>query len=620
MSSSGLKRPAETTSSILSADADDLSRLRALLLADDRVQLDARTAALEYALAQAVTKDDFSERLIGELAKALKRAERNDPKAVARAISPAVVQSIRREIVNSREDMVEALYPITGRMVRAAVRDAFSSLIADLNKRLDALTSPALLKAHAKSIVLRKPASSFLIADSADQLSLKRGLLIDRQSGTLVHSWKSEGDTDNSDESSLVSSMFAAISTFTAENYDGPDAELRTLDLNGRHVALRHSARHMLVVEHIGAMNSTAAAHIDGSFEQIVENVEDADTLTGIALLQPANHHAETATNKKSPAKIIFAAVGFSAIALLGWHIGDRVWFAGQTDIIHKHIALEAPFHAPAIVTDRNNRSIIVRGLVPPGFELQSVIEPLNEVGITVINQTQPVAGANDLSAAQRDVDTQLTVLANELADLRTLSVSQGDDIADRIERLSVQIASADTSLEERLSSADARISALSDDFAALDGGSANQTDQLLTLDERAAANAQQLEALRQRLDQERVARIANAVAAIEGKTITFTDGTAYAEPALAANHIASITELARMYNFELIVQGYSDEVGSTQTNERVSRERADEIARQLTSSGLLVDQVTVEALGAVPDRHGLTARQVRVVVVKKDG
>ena len=55
---------------------------------------------------------------------ALERAEVN-PARLATTIAPVVVSAIRNEIKNSREQMIEALYPIVGRLVSAAVANAF---------------------------------------------------------------------------------------------------------------------------------------------------------------------------------------------------------------------------------------------------------------------------------------------------------------------------------------------------------------------------------------------------------------------------------------------------------------------------------------------------------------
>lgn len=686
MSATRLTRPVETNEPVSPTDGDDLNRLRSLLLADDRVQLDARTAALENALAQAVTKDSFAERLTDELAKALKRAERNDPKAIARAISPAVVQSIRREIVNSREDMVEALYPITGRMVRAAVRDALSNLIGDLNKRLDALTSPALLKAHAKSIVFRKPASSFLIAESRNDLKLERGLLIDRQTGSLVHAWQSDTLSGQSEESALVSSMFAAISTFTAENYDGPDAELRTLDLNGRQVALRHSARHVLVIEHTGAMQSETTAHIDMCFEQIVESVDDDEALAAIPLL--ADQHQATQANRRnldqrSPAKLFFAALALIVFGLLAWHVWDRVWFAGKTELVVQSVAEQAPFHAPDVQAQRIDRTITVRGLVPPGFSLLAVTEQLAQAGVTLNNKTQPVAGATDLSDARRDAAQQLSLLTNELEALKSTILQQNEDfnarlgagltgIADQLTAEISTVRSEQAALATRIDGLTSGVDTLRTRFAAqadvlvkqdgLASEQASAMDRFATLLEQQAATLdQQRQALavldqqatgtgdqlgeftaqvQAQLDaqqaaastsqrtmetlQEQVRRLTAAqkraaTDTIEATRIRFADESEPEEPTLVATQIAQVVSLAQTHDFDLLVQGYSDQTGTDPINERISLARAETIVLQLVQAGFPPQRLRAQGLGAVADADGNIARQVRLRVVERD-
>jgi hypothetical protein len=53
------------------------------------------------------------------------------------ALAPLIVSSMRQEIRNSREMMVDALYPITGQLVKAAVRNAFNELLETINTKLD---------------------------------------------------------------------------------------------------------------------------------------------------------------------------------------------------------------------------------------------------------------------------------------------------------------------------------------------------------------------------------------------------------------------------------------------------------------------------------------------------
>ena len=57
-----------------------------------------------------------------------------DHERLAEAMAPVVVETIHAELVNSRDKMVEALYPITGRLVSAYVANAFKDLLAETSR------------------------------------------------------------------------------------------------------------------------------------------------------------------------------------------------------------------------------------------------------------------------------------------------------------------------------------------------------------------------------------------------------------------------------------------------------------------------------------------------------
>ncbi|MEF8393947.1 hypothetical protein U9Y93_25290, partial [Escherichia coli] len=98
-------------------------------------------------------------------------------------IAPVVVSAIRSEIKNSREQMIEALYPIVGRLVSAAVANAFREVVASLEQRINALTSAQLWVGRIKSLATGRPISEFVLADSPPRVN--RLLIIERGNGRL---------------------------------------------------------------------------------------------------------------------------------------------------------------------------------------------------------------------------------------------------------------------------------------------------------------------------------------------------------------------------------------------------------------------------------------------------
>ncbi|WGR95048.1 hypothetical protein MTX20_13575 [Bradyrhizobium sp. ISRA435] len=124
----------------------EIEQLKTLLFQPEATRLQSLEADLT-SLQQYVGSADRLEAATADiLVAALERAEVNRPRELANAIAPTVVSAIRSEIRNSRELMVEALYPIVGRLVSAAVANSFRGIgrlarathqCADLHPALD---------------------------------------------------------------------------------------------------------------------------------------------------------------------------------------------------------------------------------------------------------------------------------------------------------------------------------------------------------------------------------------------------------------------------------------------------------------------------------------------------
>jgi outer membrane protein OmpA-like peptidoglycan-associated protein len=630
------------------ANSSDIEKLRNLLLADDRLQLQLRTQELERRVDEAVSKEDFLAALTKDVAVALRRAERDDPKAIARALSPAVVQSIRREIVNSREEMVEALYPITGRMVRAAVRDAVSNLVADINKRFDALTSPNVLKARAKSLFTGRPASSFLIEDTINVLSLERALFIDRVSGALVYGWRfDETAAADLEDTELVSSMFAAISSFAAERLSGPGYELRTLDLNGKQVALRNASKHMLVVEYSGKMTVEASAHLDAAFEEMLDNADNNTTLEAMKPLnwQVADNRGEPAKNLLKPLLIGLATL---AIGFTSWSIWDRIWFEQQVQTVSLSVENQTPLHTPAILTDRKSRQITVRGLVPENFDIVPVIENLRTNGIEVIDRTQAVAGALELQGFRTRLDGFVeNILKQQAAPAEAINVLQLQ-IGDLQKLLNTRLSELITVDNVDRKNQEAEVSKIKEEMASLGAALETFNQNLSSLTDLRLGDTRQLDALSKAqiaAKQERLSlyslagslssqatlietetaaiqssietssreAIERAIRSVDEVSIVFGSGEMPIDEALAAMQLIKVAVLMELFPLQLSIAGYSDDIGTVEANERISFQRAQWVANQLIELGVPSGRIEIVGLGNAPDTEGAIRRQARL-------
>ena len=435
----------------------EMEVLRNILLGDERRELDDLRRELSESLqasevtstklaeladetermrARSSDPDVFLEAAAGALPDALRRAGQDNPSALSRALSPFVVTSIRKEIANSRDEMVDALYPITGRLVAASVRNSIAKLSEDINERVDSLTSMAMWKARVQAWRTGEPVSKFLLT-TGGEFHVLRAMLLDRGAGTPLSVAEADDVAERSD-TNLISGLLAALSNLTEEVYTSAADELRRVDLNGRQIAFRRSASQLLVIEFVGQPAAEVLSDIDRRFADIVslgERDDQAALDTEVSALLDLESTARSPAQESKPAFAKWAFIVFAVLAL-GWLAGSAVarWQLNRAvdnmqAVIDRNALLTA--FPISIEADHDDKSLVVQGLLPRTVSETALRQTLIEqAGSIPVNITlQSVA---DQQAVLR-AETQVAELRAENGELRrslaTLSqrLSAGD-------------------------------------------------------------------------------------------------------------------------------------------------------------------------------------------------
>ena len=270
--------------------AGEIDKLKALLFSPESARLAAAEAHID-ALESRVGDAPRLEAATAEiLVDALRRAEVAQHRELAAAIAPVVVAAIRSEIHNSKDMMVEALYPITGRLVAAAVANAFRELIESINRRLDALVSTNQWKLRLKSLTSGRPMAEIALSQAMGA-NFQRILLFERGSGILLANWSANaGRADNPE---LISGMIAAISEFAASVLSSQHGELRTLDLGASQVFLRASSQIVLAAETAGDLSRNDQHALDAAFLDLVDRHDRGETIGPADLAALGEHFDE---------------------------------------------------------------------------------------------------------------------------------------------------------------------------------------------------------------------------------------------------------------------------------------------------------------------------------------
>lgn len=618
---------------------DEIDKLRALLFRPESERIagvEAQVERLESRVGDARALEQATAEI---LVQAIRRVEAAQHPQLASAVAPVVVAAIRSEIVNSKDMMVEALYPITGRLVASGIAVAFKELTERINLRLEALTSSRHWQMRLQSWKTGRPLAEIALQD-AHGATMLRAFLLERGSGKMLAHWRAGGGEDSNPE--LVSGMIAAISEFAANVLSERHGELRTLDLGASTVYLRASARLVLAVEMLGDLGSQGQRRLEGGFLALVDRHErrkaiESGDLAGLAAPVEGRVSPSALSGRSR-----WALALCLAIAALAWLLYDPV-MRGR-----KEAAIRAAYDAglsahPALAAyplnlaiDSKARTVSMRGLAPDSkgvAELEAAVEGA-AAPYQFAAQVDVVADAAELRAARADaaqradaLGARLDGLDFEIAALARRDAGFRQDDAAALAALSSQGAAALTAAGAQAappeapqaadrSDADAALARLRSEAAALRG----EVGRLRADSERTAAQASQRLGDQARQMDSLAARLgalaerptpAPAVAAdptapppplretVRGYAIFFSAGVAYADLAAAGATLDGLAAALRQNDERLRVVGYADDVGGAVVVAELARARAAQVVQALVARGVAATRLAALGRGA---------------------
>lgn len=165
-----------------------------------------------------------------------------DEDALIGTITPVIAGAIRTNISESRDEMIDALYPIMGRLVQRSVAEAMRELAhridQQMRRTLDFQSMWRRLQARLRGISDAEMAMRDALPLQVDEI-----FLIHRETGLLLlHLSRGEDVLQESvadDDSDIISGMLTAINDFTQDAMGRNEGEsLNEIQYGGRSILL----------------------------------------------------------------------------------------------------------------------------------------------------------------------------------------------------------------------------------------------------------------------------------------------------------------------------------------------------------------------------------------------
>ena len=431
-------------------EPDETAELKRLLFSPELELLDRvrdRTAVLHNRVGE---DPALTERIRRVLVDVLRQSGVHDHDRVAASLAPLVLDSVRREIRNSRDALLESLYPVAGNLVQAAVAQAMRKLADSLARPVDSVFSPSLWSARFAAWSSGRKVGDVLLARS-QTFAVERVLLIHRPTGLLIGDSGAADDLASAEEndSEQLAAMLSVVQTFARDTFAGrTDGFVRGVQFSDRELHIASSVTSLLAVKTRGRAPDDLEERLQQAlldissrwadpiqdFNGALPPGEKAALRADLTIANEAisgNAAGEAPRRRPTTGLVI---LGLIAIGLMGWLAYGAFQNLQESQVENRAEALidtpEWRGFPMDFDYDGDERSLAASGLAPnatAAARLQSGLRQINRVGSVVFN-VRPIDGQSTQAntAADPALNARITALEKR-------GNSQGVDPVSRI-------------------------------------------------------------------------------------------------------------------------------------------------------------------------------------------
>lgn len=231
-----------------------LQQIKQLLLDDDReyaTTLAARVADLERTINQ---RPDLAIHVTPIIQDEINKFAREIPET----LGPTITLTLKEEIANSKDAVVEAMYPILGQMIKKYLAAELKAISERVNARVQRNFTWKGIKSQLRSRVTGISPQEEALANEA-KASISQVYVIEHGSGLLLGEYTPTAGID----SDMLSGMLTAIKAFAEDAISTEGQKLSAIDYDNYSLRLYNFHQYYIAL----ALNNPLPEHMEGKFE-----------------------------------------------------------------------------------------------------------------------------------------------------------------------------------------------------------------------------------------------------------------------------------------------------------------------------------------------------------------
>ncbi|GAA4276667.1 cell envelope biogenesis protein OmpA [Aquimarina mytili] len=204
-------------------DQDKLKILKELLLTEEKEYTDSIAEKVEELSKIVYQKQELSHKVDPIIDDKLDQFVEEIPKT----LGPTITEALKTEIKNSQDAVVEALFPIIGKMIKKYIAHEMRLLSENISRQTKKAFSFKNWFRRTKAKAQGITEGDLALSDYAKPRLIQM-LVIEKNSGILIADYSplSDGTIDNE----MVAGMLTAIKSFVEDAFEGGDQNLETIE------------------------------------------------------------------------------------------------------------------------------------------------------------------------------------------------------------------------------------------------------------------------------------------------------------------------------------------------------------------------------------------------------
>lgn len=182
----------------------------------------------------------------------------------------AITASIRKQIKESQDEVVDALYPILGKMIKKYISRELALLSERVDRQLERAFSWEGWVTRIKGWFGGVSEKDMIMKELA-RPELEEVFVIHQDSGLLIGSYTKNNTLDQD----MIAGMLTAIKAFVKEAFRGGSQELETIEYENYKVVISNLRSFYVVLVITGSMNANFKSQLDDILADFQKDVLD---------------------------------------------------------------------------------------------------------------------------------------------------------------------------------------------------------------------------------------------------------------------------------------------------------------------------------------------------------